>query len=93
MMISEDEIILLKNRVQKSQNNKGYILKFKNGKIDISNSLIELLEKVENKNDIKYILTNLTKFSEIELEYMKKNTTKDFKIYILKDNELIEYKI
>lgn len=91
-MISEDEIILLKNIEQKTKNNKGYILKLKNGKISIGNSLIELFEQLKNQNEIIYILTNLTKFSEIELHYIKKNTTKDFKIYILKDNELIEYK-
>ena len=93
MMISEDEIILLKNRVQKSQNKKGYILKLKNGKTYIGNSVIELLKKVENQREIKYILTNETNFLEIELEYIKKNTTKDFEIYVLKDNEIIEYKI
>lgn len=92
-MISEDEIILLKNSVQKSKNNKGYVLKLKNGKAYIGNSVIELFKKVENQRNIKYILTNLTNFSEIELEYIKKNTAKDFDIYVLKDNEVIEYKI
>ena len=92
-MISEDEIILLKNIVQKSQNNKGYVLKYKNGKIDVGESLIELFKKVINVDEIKFLLTNLIEFNEKEINYIKKYNQKDFKIYVLNDNELIEYKI
>lgn len=96
-MITEDDLILVENAMEKSINEIGYLLTTKSGKKIVSSiSINDIFEKAKNEN-YKYLLVlgkeEKEVLKKINIEKIKKNVDKNFVIYIATKNEIKEYKI
>lgn len=96
-MITEDDLILVENAMEKSINEIGYLLTTKSGKKIVSSiSINDIFEKAKNEN-YKYLLVlgkeEKEVLKKINIEKIKKNDDKNFVIFIAAENEIKEYKI
>ena len=91
-MISEDDIILFNRMLEKSQNT--FLLKSKNGKTYLScQSLEDLFEKAKLENEFEYLITIDKNINEENIKFITSKVEKEFKIYLIKENKIIEAKI
>lgn len=91
-MISEDDIILFNRIIEKNKN--AFLLKSKNGKSYLSSkSLQELFEKAKFENEFEYLITVDKNINEENIKFITTKVKKEFKIYLIKENKIIEAKI
>ena len=92
MKISEDDIILFNKIVEKNKN--AFVLKSKNGKSYLScKSIQDLFEKAEFENEFEYLITIDKNINEENIKFIKAKVEKGFKLYLVKENKIIEAKI
>ena len=92
MKISEDDIILFNRIIEKNKN--AFLLKTKNGKTYLSNdSIKDVFEKAEFENEFEYLITIDKNINEENIKFIKSKVEKEFKIYLIKENKIIEAKI
>ena len=91
-MISEDDIILLNRIIEKNKN--AFLLKTKNGKSYLSSeSLKNVFEKAKFENEFEYLITINKNINEENIKYITQKVGKELKIYLVKENKIIEAKI
>ena len=91
-MISEDDIILFNRIIEKNKN--AFLLKTKNGKSYLSSeSLKNLFEKAKFENEFEYLITINKNINEENIKYITQKVGKELKIYLVKENKIIEAKI
>lgn len=92
-MISKDDLILLKRMKEKSKDGNAFVLKSKNGKTYVSSSsLLNTFEKAKNEKDFEYLLMDYKSINEEKIKNIIKKMGKDFKVYLVKDDKIIEAK-
>lgn len=92
MKISEDDIILFNRIIEKNKN--AFLLKTKNGKTYLSNdSIKDVFEKAEFENEFEYLITIDKNINEENIKFIKAKVEKVFKIYLIKEDKIIEAKI
>lgn len=91
-MISEDDIILFNRIIEKNKN--AFLLKTKNGKSYLSSeSLKNVFEKAKFENEFEYLITINKNINEENIKYITQKVGKELKIYLVKENKIIEAKI
>lgn len=92
MKISEDDIILFNRIIKKHKN--AFLLKSKNGKSYLSNeSLQDLFENAKFENEFECLITTDKNINEENIKLITTKVGKEFKIYLIKENKIIEAKI
>ena len=92
MKISEDDIILFNRIIEKNKN--AFLLKTKNGKSYLSSeSLQDLFEKAKFENEFEYLITIDKNMNNENIKNIITKVGKEFKIYLIKENKIIEAKI
>ena len=97
-MIVEDDLILAKNASKKSEEKIGYLIRGATGKRYLSSiSINDVIEKSEKEKIIKYLVLfcdNSKKvINNINLKEIKQVKNKDFRIYIVDEKNIEEYKV
>lgn len=97
-MLIEDDLILTENAMKKSEEKIGYLVRGATGKRYISStSIYNAIEKSKNEQIIKYIVIYCKNgekvLNTINLEKLKQIKNKDFRIYIVDEKNIKEYKI
>lgn len=92
MKISEDDIVLFNRMIEKNKN--AFLLKSKNGKTYLScESVEDLFEKAKVENEFEYLITIDKNINEKNIKFITEKVEKEFKIYVIKGNKIIEAKI
>ena len=92
MKIGDDDIILFNRIIEKNKN--AFLLKTKNGKTYLSNdSIKDVFEKAEFENEFEYLITIDKNINEKNIKFITEKVEKEFKIYVIKGNKIIEAKI
>lgn len=92
MKISEDDIILFYKIIEKNKN--AFVLKSKNGKSYLSSKSIEdVFKKAKFEEQFEYLITVDKNINEEVIKVITEKVGKEFKIYLIKEDKIIEAKI